>query len=74
MVKEDEVIMIWLEHRDKSLEDCTLSLLGRFHTTKLINFKAAKNLLHSIWKIGNDLKLQMLVMGCFSLNSRWKVN
>ena len=68
-VKEDEVIMIWLEHHEK-----TLSLLGRFHTTKLINFKAAKNLLHSIWKMGNDLKLQMLVMGCFSLNSGWKVN
>ena len=73
-VEKDEVIMVWSEHQEKTLEDFSLSLLGRFHTTKLINFRAAKNLLHSVWKMGNDLKLQMLVMGYFSLNSRWKVN
>ena len=32
-------------------------LMGRFLTTKLINLRAAKNLLRSVWKMGSDLKI-----------------
>ena len=56
-VEEDEVIMVRSAHYEKTLEDCSFSLLGRFHMTKLINFRAAKNHLRSIWKMGNDLKI-----------------
>ena len=42
MAEEDEVIMVRAELREKTLEDCFLSLLGRFHTTKLINYRAEK--------------------------------
>ena len=40
--EEDEVITIRLEHREKILKDFSLSLLGRFHTTKFINYRAEK--------------------------------
>ena len=56
-MEEDEVIMVQSKHREKTLEDYSLNLLGRFHTTKLINFRETKNLLHSIWKMGNNLKI-----------------
>ena len=55
--EEVEVIMVQSEHREKTLENCSLNILGRFHMTKLINFRAAKNLLRSVWKMGNNLKI-----------------
>ena len=79
-VEEDEVIMVQSEHREKTLEDCSLNLLGRFHTTKLINFRATKNLLHSLWKMGNNLKITDVGDGLFqfkfSMESRlkWVIN
>ena len=39
--EEGEVIMVRAEYQEKTLEDCSLSLLGRFHMTKNINFKYA---------------------------------
>ena len=78
--EEDEVIMVRPEHRAKTLEECSLSLLGRFHTTKLINFRAAKNLLRSVWKMGNDLKIMDVGDGLFQFKFamesqlKWVIN
>ena len=55
--EEGEVIKVRLENRAKILEECSLSLMGRFHMTKPINLWAAKNLLRSVWKLGHDLKI-----------------
>ncbi|XP_075643286.1 uncharacterized protein LOC142614620 isoform X1 [Castanea sativa] len=64
--EEDEVIMVRSEHREKTLEEWSLSLLGRFHTTKPINFRAAENHLRSAWKMeGNDLKITDVGDGLF---------
>ena len=63
--EEGEVIIVQSEHRAKNLEDCSLSLLERFHKTKPINFRAAKNLLHSVWKMGNDMKITKVGDGLF---------
>ena len=54
---EGEVITVRAENREKTLEDCSLSLVGRFHTTKNIKFRATKNLLRSVWKMGKDMKI-----------------
>lgn len=45
--EEGELIKVHAEHREKTLEDCANSLLGRFHMTKPINFRAAKSLLRA---------------------------
>ena len=50
--EEGEVIPLWSASRDKVLEECSLSFIGRFHTTKPINIRAAKTLLRSVWKFG----------------------
>ncbi|XP_030962834.1 uncharacterized protein LOC115984080 isoform X2 [Quercus lobata] len=64
--EEDEVIMVRSEHREKTLEEWSLSLLGRFHTTELINFRAAENHLRSAWKMeGNDLTITDVGDGLF---------
>ena len=76
----DEVNMVRSEHLEKTLEDCSFSLLGRFHTTKLINFRAAKNLLRSVWKMGNDLKITDVGDGLFQFKFlmesqlKWVIN
>ena len=79
--EEDEVIMVRSEHREKTLEDWSLSLLGRFHTTKRIKFRAAKKHLRSAWKMGgNDLKITYVGDGLrrfkFSMESqlKWVIN
>ena len=64
--EEDEVIMVRSKHREKTIEEWSLSLLGRFHTTELINFRAAENHLRSAWKMeGNDLKITDVGDGLF---------
>ena len=37
------------------LEECSLSLFGRFLTTRAFNQRVAKDLLRSVWKMGSDL-------------------
>ena len=63
--EEGEVIMVCAKNQEKTLEDCSLSLLGRFHMTKNINFGAAKNLLRSIWKMGKDMTIIEVGDGLF---------
>ena len=53
---EDEVMAIRPVRRDKILE-FSLSLIGRFLTTKSINFRVAKNLIRAMWKLGDDLRI-----------------
>ena len=38
------------------LEECSLSLLGRFLTTRAFNQRAAKDLLRFVWRLGSDLR------------------
>lgn len=55
--EEGEIIKVRSDNRAKILEECFLSLMGRFHTMKQINTRAAKNFLQSVWKLGQDLKI-----------------
>lgn len=54
---EDEVMPIRPVKREKVLEEFSLSLIGKFLTTKPINIRAAKNLIRSMWKLGDDMKI-----------------
>ena len=49
--------MVRAVHREKILEEYSLSLVGKFLTTRPLNLKAAKNLLRSVWKLGSYLKI-----------------
>ena len=55
--EEGEVITVRAAHREKILEECPLSLLGCFLTTRPFNQRAAKELLRSVWKFGTDLRI-----------------
>ena len=63
--EEGEVIKVGGTHRDKILEECSLSLLGRFLTTRSYNQGAAKSLIRSVWKMGHDLKIVDVGGGLF---------
>ena len=54
---EDEAMTIQSVKRDKILEEFSLSLVGQFLTPKQINLRAAKNLLRSMWKLSDDMKI-----------------
>ena len=64
---EDEgvVIRVGTVHRDRILEECSLSLLGRFLTNRPFNQRAAKALLRSVWKIGSDVRIVDVGDGVF---------
>lgn len=55
--EEGEVITVRPNIRDKTLEECSFSLLEKFLAPRSLNLKAAKNLLRSVWKMGPDLKI-----------------
>ena len=44
-------------HRNKTLEECSLSLLGRFLTSRPYNQTVVKSLLRSVWKMGFDMRI-----------------
>ena len=54
---EDEAMTIQSVRRDEILEEFSLSLVGQFLTPKQINIRAAKNVLRSMWKLGDDMKI-----------------
>lgn len=62
---EGEIIKVHSDYREKALEECSLSLIGRFLTTKPINSRAAKSLLRSVWKFGQDLRISDVGDGLF---------
>lgn len=51
-MNEDEAITVRLLRKKEILEEYSLSLIGKFFTTRPINIRAAKNLLRSMWKLG----------------------
>lgn len=62
---EDKVMTIRPVRRDKILEEFSLSLIGRFLTSKSINLRVAKNLIRSMWKLGDDLRIVEMGDGIF---------
>ena len=58
--EEGEIIKVRSNNRAKILKECSLSLM-----MKTINTRAAKNLLRSIWKFGQDLKITEVGNGLF---------
>ena len=55
--EEDKAITIRPIRRKEILEEYSLSFIEKFLTTRSINMRAAKNLLRSMWKMGDDLKV-----------------
>ena len=78
--EEGEVLQIWSTHRDKTLEECSLSLLGRFLSTRPYNRRAAKAMLRSAWKLESDIRIINIGEGMlqfkFTLESQflWVLN
>lgn len=63
--EEDEPITVRSVRRDKIPEEYSLSLIGKFLTTRPFNARVAKNLLQSMWKLGRDLKIVDVGEGLF---------
>ena len=55
--EEGEVIKVGVSQRERMLEECSLSLLGRFLTTRAFNQRAAKDLLRFVWRLGSDFRI-----------------
>ena len=55
--EEEEVITISNEGRLEAIEDCTLSLIGKFLTCKSFNKRAAKNTMRRAWGLENSLRI-----------------
>ena len=55
--EEGEAILVRPTQRAKTLEEYSNSIIGKFLTSRQINLRAAKNVLRSAWKMGNDLKI-----------------
>ena len=78
--EEGEAIIVRSNHHEKILEECNLNLISRFFTAKPINLRVAKNLLKSVWKFGQDLKITNvgdgLIQFKFAMESQllWVVN
>ncbi|XP_075636949.1 uncharacterized protein LOC142609240 [Castanea sativa] len=77
LTEEEELdITVQVNHRKEILEECFLSLLGQFLSNKPLNLRAAKNLLRTVWRLGNDLKIVEVGDGLlqfkFSLESQLK--
>ena len=63
--EEGEIIKVKPRQREQTLEEYSLSLLGKFHTTQPFNQRAAKNFLRSAWKFGTELKIVEVGEGFF---------
>ena len=55
--EEEEMITISDEGRLEAIEDCTLSLLGKFLTWKSFNKQAAKNTMRQAWGLEDNLRI-----------------
>ena len=74
--EEDEVVIVGATHREKILEQCSLSLFGCFLTKRPYNQRATKELLRFVWKFGTDLRIVDVGDGLFQFNLSllWKAN
>ena len=68
------VIRVGIVHRDRMLEECSLSLLGRFLTNRSFNQRAAKALLRFVWKMGSDVRIVDVGDGVFQFKFSWKAS
>ena len=55
--EEGEILEVRATQREKILEECSLTLLGRFLTTRPYNLRAAKATLRTAWQLGNDVRI-----------------
>ena len=60
-----EIIKFRSDNQAKILEECSLSLMGRFHMSKPLNTRVAKKLLRSVWEFGQDLRITEVGDGLF---------
>ena len=67
--EEEEVITIFDEGRLEAIEDCTLSLIGKFLMCKSFNKRAAKNTMRRVWGLEDSLRITEVGPNLFSLNS-----
>lgn len=77
LIEEEEgVIAVQGDHRKQILDECSLSLMGRFLSEKPLNLRAVKNTSRSVRKFGSDLKIvevgDDLLQFKFSLDSQLK--
>ncbi|XP_030948588.1 uncharacterized protein LOC115972436 [Quercus lobata] len=78
--EEEEVCQVRATQRKEILEECSLSLIGHFLTTRQYNQRAAKAMLRTILKMGSNLRIIDVVDGLFqfkfSLESqlKWVMN
>ena len=70
--EEGEIIKFRSDNQAKILEECSLSLMGRFHMSKPLNTRVAKKLLQLVWKFGQDLRIIEVGDGLFQLIFPWK--
>ena len=79
-LEEGKVIIVRPDRRNKTLEECSLSLLRKFLAPRPLNLRFAKNLLRSVWKMGLNLKIIEVADGLlqfkFALESQvsWVMN
>ena len=79
-LEEGKIITVRQDQRVQTREEFSLSLLGKFLTPRLLNLRATKNLLRSVWKMGSNLKIIKVGNGLlqfkFALESQvsWVVN
>ncbi|XP_075656761.1 uncharacterized protein LOC142626918 [Castanea sativa] len=78
--EEGEVCQVRATWRKEILEECSLSLLGRFLTTQPYNQRVVKSLLIAVWRLGSDLRIVDIGEGLFqfkfALESqlKWVIN
>ena len=77
LTEDEELdIAVQITHHKEILEECSLSMLGRFLSDKPINLRAAENLLCLVWQLGNDLQIvevdEGLLQFKFSLETQLK--
>lgn len=78
--EEGEAITLRPIQQARTLEEHLLSIIGKFLTSRPLNQKATKDLLRSVWKLGNDLKMVVVGEGLiqfkFAMESqlRWVMN
>ena len=78
--EEGEAITIRPVHRVRTLAEHSLSVIGKFLTPRPLNQRETKDLLQSVWKMRNDLKMvdvgDGLIQFKFTIESqlRWVMN
>nr|POE57912.1 hypothetical protein CFP56_63133 [Quercus suber] len=78
--EEGEIIKVRSSQRENIIEECLLSLFGRFLTKKPVNWRAAKTLLCNTWKFCSNLSIidvgEDLVQFKFTMESQvqWVLN